>query len=56
MEKKLKLLLDYTRKMRASQKAFFSTHNQSHLHESKKYERLVDKVIKDIDSGQEDLF
>ena len=56
MEKKLELLLDYTRKMRDAQKAFFSTHHQEHLQESKKYERLVDKLIKDIDSGQGNLF
>lgn len=42
--------------MREHQKMFFSTKSRHHLEQSKNYEKMVDAKIKDLKSGQVDMF
>ena len=51
----LEMLLGHVRKMRTAQREFFATRSRTALADSKAAEHLVDRVLSEIDSGQQSL-
>lgn len=52
----LENLLHFCRLMREAQKTYFKERDGANLEKAKKYEKIVDSYIRQIDSQQETLF